>query len=200
VSRQLVLSLHPPRCVVGSPDERLRGGDDRTDSRMGRRARADRDGAGVRFACVAHAREGRRGALRLGPARIRGCRPHARPRPGTLRAALAQRTARGRVLLRGAPTGRRTGGLPSRPPGQCSPSSVRLAEPAPTMFGLRTATALPSCEDAQQRRRSVTLAALSWHFIEAPSLARKPRRASARTAPAPCSTGPAWSVTSTGGP
>src|SRR5262249_24637981 len=47
---------------------------------------------------------------------------------------------------------------------------------------------------------TLVLAALSWHFIEAPSLARKPRRASVRTAPAPCPTGPAWPVTSPGGP
>ena len=46
---------------------------------------------------------------------------------------------------------------------------------------------------------TLVLAVLSWHFIEAPSLARKPRRAQARTAEAPCPTGPAWPATSSGG-
>jgi len=46
---------------------------------------------------------------------------------------------------------------------------------------------------------TLVLAVLSWRFIEAPSLARKPRRASARMAEAPCPTGPAWPVTSPGG-
>ncbi len=46
---------------------------------------------------------------------------------------------------------------------------------------------------------TLVLAALSWHFIEAPALARKPRRASARMATTPCPTGPVWPVTSTGG-
>jgi peptidoglycan/LPS O-acetylase OafA/YrhL len=46
---------------------------------------------------------------------------------------------------------------------------------------------------------TLVLAVLSWHFIEAPSLARKPRRASARTAETPCPTGAAWPVTSPGG-
>ena len=46
---------------------------------------------------------------------------------------------------------------------------------------------------------TLVLAVLSWHFIEAPSLARKPRRAPARTAEAPCPTGAAWPVISPGG-
>ena len=46
---------------------------------------------------------------------------------------------------------------------------------------------------------TLVLAVLSWHFIEAPSLARKPRRISARTVETPCPTGPAWPVTSPGG-
>lgn len=46
---------------------------------------------------------------------------------------------------------------------------------------------------------TLVLAVLSWHFIEAPSLALKPRRAPVRMAEAPCSTGPAWPVTSPGG-
>jgi peptidoglycan/LPS O-acetylase OafA/YrhL len=46
---------------------------------------------------------------------------------------------------------------------------------------------------------TLVLAVLSWHFIEAPSLARKPRRVPARMAETPCPTGPAWPVTSPGG-
>src|SRR5262245_41927829 len=46
---------------------------------------------------------------------------------------------------------------------------------------------------------TLTLAVLSWHFIEKPSLARKPRRASAAAAPAPRPTGPVWAVTSSEG-
>jgi peptidoglycan/LPS O-acetylase OafA/YrhL len=46
---------------------------------------------------------------------------------------------------------------------------------------------------------TLVLAVLSWHFIEAPSLARKPRRVPARMADTPCPTGPAWPVTSPGG-
>lgn len=46
---------------------------------------------------------------------------------------------------------------------------------------------------------TLVLAVLSWRFIEAPSLARKPHRATARMAEAPCPTGPVWPVTSPGG-
>jgi peptidoglycan/LPS O-acetylase OafA/YrhL len=46
---------------------------------------------------------------------------------------------------------------------------------------------------------TLTLAVLSWHLIEKPSLARKPRRASAAAAPAPRPTGPVWAVTSSEG-
>ena len=46
---------------------------------------------------------------------------------------------------------------------------------------------------------TLVLAVLSWRFIEAPSLARKPHRATVRMAEAPCPTGPAWPVTSPGG-
>lgn len=46
---------------------------------------------------------------------------------------------------------------------------------------------------------TLTLAVLSWRFIEAPSLARKPRRASPIVAPVPRPTGPVWVVTSSEG-
>jgi peptidoglycan/LPS O-acetylase OafA/YrhL len=43
------------------------------------------------------------------------------------------------------------------------------------------------------------LAILSWHFIEAPSLAHKPRRAPVRVTAPSCPTGAVWPVTSPGG-
>ena len=46
---------------------------------------------------------------------------------------------------------------------------------------------------------TLVLAILSWHFIEAPSLARKPRRAPVRVTAPSCPTGAAWPVTSPGG-
>jgi peptidoglycan/LPS O-acetylase OafA/YrhL len=46
---------------------------------------------------------------------------------------------------------------------------------------------------------TLTLAVLSWHFIEAPSLARKPRRAPAGVVPVSRPTGPVWAVTSSEG-
>ena len=46
---------------------------------------------------------------------------------------------------------------------------------------------------------TLILAVLSWHFIEKPSLARKPRRAAAVAAPTPRPTGPVWAVTSSEG-
>jgi peptidoglycan/LPS O-acetylase OafA/YrhL len=56
----------------------------------------------------------------------------------------------------------------------------------PAFFGLAFGTTL-------------VLAVLSWRFIEAPSLARKPRRAPIRVAETPCPTGPVCVVTSPGG-
>jgi peptidoglycan/LPS O-acetylase OafA/YrhL len=46
---------------------------------------------------------------------------------------------------------------------------------------------------------TLVLAILSWHFIEAPSLARKPRWAPVRVTAPSCPTGAAWPVTSPGG-
>jgi peptidoglycan/LPS O-acetylase OafA/YrhL len=46
---------------------------------------------------------------------------------------------------------------------------------------------------------TLVLAILSWHFVEAPALARKPRRAPVRVTAAPCPTPAAWPVTSPGG-
>jgi len=68
-------------------------------------------------------------------------------------------------------------------------SIVRVTGPGvsiPAFFGLAFGTTL-------------ALAMLSWRFIEAPSLARKPRRAPVRVAETPCPTGPAYAVTSPGG-
>jgi peptidoglycan/LPS O-acetylase OafA/YrhL len=46
---------------------------------------------------------------------------------------------------------------------------------------------------------TLVLAILSWHLIEAPSLARKPRRAPVRVTAPSCPTEAAWTVTSPGG-
>jgi peptidoglycan/LPS O-acetylase OafA/YrhL len=68
-------------------------------------------------------------------------------------------------------------------------SIVQWAGPSISMPALFTLAYVPT----------LTLAILSWHFIEKPSLARKPRRASAAAAPAPRPTGPVWAVTSSEG-